>query len=46
MTDSIDHNRRHLLRGAATTPVPAHGESQSLDLTLPPLATIMLRAEG
>ena len=32
--------------GAATTPVPAHGEPQSLELTLPPLATIMLRAEG
>ena len=28
------------------TPVPAHGEPQSLDLTLPPLATIVLRAEG
>jgi 1,4-alpha-glucan branching enzyme len=32
--------------GAATTPEPAHGEAQSLDLTLPPLATIMLRADG
>ncbi|HLG46837.1 MAG TPA: 1,4-alpha-glucan branching protein GlgB [Reyranella sp.] len=32
--------------GAATTADPAHGEPQSLDLTLPPLATIMLRAEG
>ena len=26
-------------------PIPAHGEQQSLELTLPPLATIMLRAE-
>jgi 1,4-alpha-glucan branching enzyme len=32
--------------GAATTADPAHGEPQSLDLTLPPLATIMLRAES
>jgi 1,4-alpha-glucan branching enzyme len=24
---------------------PSHGEQQSLELTLPPLATIMLRAE-
>ncbi|MGE5151534.1 MAG: 1,4-alpha-glucan branching protein GlgB [Rhodospirillaceae bacterium] len=32
--------------GAATTADAAHGEPQSLDLTLPPLATIMLRAEG
>ncbi|HEY4166199.1 MAG TPA: 1,4-alpha-glucan branching enzyme, partial [Reyranella sp.] len=32
--------------GAATTTDPAHGEPQSLDLTLPPLATIMLRAES
>jgi 1,4-alpha-glucan branching enzyme len=32
--------------GAATTADSAHGEPQSLDLTLPPLATIMLRAES
>ena len=32
--------------GAATTPNPAHGEQQSLELTLPPLSTIMLRADG
>jgi 1,4-alpha-glucan branching enzyme len=32
--------------GAATTAQPAHGEPQSLALTVPPLATIMLRAEG
>ncbi len=32
--------------GAATTPVPAHGEPQSLEITLPPLSTIMLRADG
>jgi 1,4-alpha-glucan branching enzyme len=32
--------------GVATTADAAHGEPQSLDLTLPPLATIMLRAEG
>jgi 1,4-alpha-glucan branching enzyme len=32
--------------GAATTPHPAHGEQQSLELTLPPLSTIMLRADG
>lgn len=32
--------------GAATSPVPAHGEAQSLSLTLPPLSTIMLRAES
>jgi 1,4-alpha-glucan branching enzyme len=29
-----------------TTPQPAHGESQSVELTLPPLSTIMLRLEG
>ncbi len=29
----------------ATQPVPAHGERQSVELALPPLATIMLRAE-
>ena len=27
-------------------PNPAHGEQQSIDLTLPPLATIVLRAES
>jgi 1,4-alpha-glucan branching enzyme len=32
--------------GVAATAEPAHGEAQSLELTLPPLATIMLRAEG
>jgi 1,4-alpha-glucan branching enzyme len=32
--------------GVATTADSAHGEPQSLDLTLPPLATIMLRAES
>ena len=32
--------------GAATTADPAHGEPQSLSLTLPPLSTIMLRVEG
>ncbi|MFO1159471.1 MAG: 1,4-alpha-glucan branching protein GlgB [Reyranellaceae bacterium] len=32
--------------GLTATPLPAHGESQSLDLVLPPLATIVLRAEG
>ncbi len=32
--------------GVASTADAAHGEPQSLDLTLPPLATIMLRAEG
>jgi 1,4-alpha-glucan branching enzyme len=29
-----------------TAPVPTHGEMQSLELTLPPLATIMLSPEG
>jgi len=29
-----------------TTAVPTHGEPQSLELTLPPLATIMLSPEG
>jgi 1,4-alpha-glucan branching enzyme len=29
-----------------TTKHPAHGEPQSLELTLPPLATVMLRPEG
>jgi 1,4-alpha-glucan branching enzyme len=29
-----------------TTAAAMHGEPQSLDLTLPPLATIMLRPEG
>jgi len=28
------------------TPAPAHGEPQSIELTLPPLATLILRAEG
>jgi 1,4-alpha-glucan branching enzyme len=32
--------------GVGATDVPAHGEPQSLELTLPPLATIVLRAEG
>ncbi|MBN9086526.1 MAG: 1,4-alpha-glucan branching protein GlgB [Reyranella sp.] len=32
--------------GVSTSSEPAHGELQSLDLTLPPLATIVLRAEG
>jgi 1,4-alpha-glucan branching enzyme len=31
--------------GASTAPHPAHGEAQSLELTVPPLATIMLRAD-
>jgi 1,4-alpha-glucan branching enzyme len=29
--------------GARTVPVQRHGEAQSLELTLPPLATIYLR---
>jgi 1,4-alpha-glucan branching enzyme len=29
-----------------TTAVSAHGEPQSIELTLPPLSTILLRAEG
>ncbi len=29
-----------------TSPIPAHGQPHSLDLVLPPLATIFLRAEG
>jgi 1,4-alpha-glucan branching enzyme len=32
--------------GASTAPIAAHGEPQSLELTLPPLSTIMLRADG
>ena len=32
--------------GVATTPVQQHGEAQSLELTLPPLATLYLRCEG
>jgi 1,4-alpha-glucan branching enzyme len=32
--------------GVGATGAPAHGEPQSLELTLPPLATIVLRAEG
>jgi len=32
--------------GRSTTAEAAHGEPQSLELTLPPLSTIMLRAEG
>jgi 1,4-alpha-glucan branching enzyme len=32
--------------GRSTTAETAHGEPQSLELTLPPLATIMLRAEA
>jgi 1,4-alpha-glucan branching enzyme len=32
--------------GVSTSSEPSHGEPQSLDLTLPPLATIVLRAEG
>ncbi|WCT74306.1 1,4-alpha-glucan branching protein GlgB [Sphingomonas naphthae] len=30
----------------ATQPIPAHGQPQSLEITLPPLATILLRHEG
>jgi 1,4-alpha-glucan branching enzyme len=29
-----------------STPAPAHGEQQSIELTLPPLSTIVLRAEA
>ena len=32
--------------GAKTVPVQRHGEAQSLELTLPPLATLYLRCEG
>jgi 1,4-alpha-glucan branching enzyme len=32
--------------GVATRPVPAHGRAQSLTLTLPPLAALVLRHEG
>ncbi len=32
--------------GAVTHDQPSHGEAQSVLLTLPPLATVMLRAEG
>ena len=32
--------------GASTTPVFAHGQEQSLNLTLPPLALIALRSLG
>ena len=32
--------------GAHTIDEPSHGEAQSVLLTLPPLATLMLRAEG
>ena len=28
------------------TPTPSHGEAQSIELTLPPLATLVLRPEG
>jgi 1,4-alpha-glucan branching enzyme len=28
------------------TPLPSHGEAQSIELTLPPLATLVLRPEG
>ena len=31
--------------GAATAPIASHGEPQSLELTLQPLSTIMLRAD-
>ena len=34
------------LGGVATRPVPAHGRAQSLTLTLPPLAALILRHEG
>jgi len=30
----------------ATVPVQSHGEAQSLELTLPPLATLFLRPGG
>ena len=32
--------------GAHTIDQPSHGEAQSVLLTLPPLATVMLRAQG
>jgi 1,4-alpha-glucan branching enzyme len=31
--------------GVDTTPVPMHGEPQSLELVLPPLATVLLRPD-
>jgi 1,4-alpha-glucan branching enzyme len=32
--------------GVNTAPIAAHGESQSLELILPPLSTIVLRADS
>ncbi len=44
-TDSVWYGGSHVGQphgGAQTEPVPAHGHAQSLVLTLPPLATILL----
>jgi 1,4-alpha-glucan branching enzyme len=32
--------------GTSTAPIPAHGEEQSIELTLPPLATVLFRLGG
>ena len=47
-TDSRFYGGSDLGNGgsASTAPIAAHGESQSLDLVLPPLSTIALRAPG
>jgi 1,4-alpha-glucan branching enzyme len=46
-TDSQFYGGSNVGNGGAvhTVEAPAHGEPQSLELTLPPLATIMLRPE-
>ncbi|WP_082190111.1 1,4-alpha-glucan branching protein GlgB [Frateuria defendens] len=46
-TDSGHYGGANLGNGGGvhTVPVPSHGQSQSLELLLPPLATVLLRAE-
>jgi 1,4-alpha-glucan branching enzyme len=34
------------LGGVASQPVPAHGRTQSLTLTLPPLSTLIFKCES
>jgi 1,4-alpha-glucan branching enzyme len=44
-TDSVSYGGSNMGNGGvvATTPVQRHGEAQSLELTLPPLAALYLR---
>jgi 1,4-alpha-glucan branching enzyme len=47
-SDSASYGGSDMGNGGSvdTTPVASHGEQQSLELLLPPLATLLLRADG